>query len=173
MPSSWPEAAHGIFTTGEWNDIFGMGERVQGIIDELRAESMRAATLVGLASVPVGFLWIYLLGTGSAAVVVLAGILVGLIYGDRPTPAYRAGARVGLFVPIPEALVQSAEFVFDVWTWPASLEAKVFFTVLVGFFIVLFLWVVGALFCIATAFVTEVIVNVLRERRSDATDQPR
>lgn len=132
---------------------------------------MRTATLVGLAAIPVGFLWIYLFGTGSAVVAVLAGILVGFIYSDRPTPAHRAGARAGLFAPVPEALVQPALFVLDVWSWPASLEAKVFFTVLIGFFSVLFLWVLGALFCIASAFVTDVIASELRDRRSTTPDQ--
>lgn len=134
---------------------------------------MRAATLVGLASLPVGFLWIYLFGTGgSVAVPVLAGILVGLIYSDRPTPAHRAGARVGLFAPIPEAIVFPAQFVLDVWSWPASLEAKLFFTVLIGSLFVLLVWVVGAIVCIASAFVTDAIVFALRGE-SDDLDQSR
>lgn len=132
---------------------------------------MRTATLVGLAAVPVGFLWIYLFGTGSAVVAGLSGILVGFVYSDRPTPAHRAGARAGLFAAIPVALVQPAQSVLDVWSRPASLEAKVFFTVLVGPFSVLFLWVLVALFCIASAFVTDVLASELRDRRSNAPDQ--
>lgn len=132
---------------------------------------MRTATLVGLAAIPVGFLCIYLFGTGSAVIAVLSGILAGFVYSNRPTPAHRAGARAGLFAPIPEALVQPAQFVLDVWSWPASLEAKVFFTVLIGFFLVLLLWVLGAILCIVSAFVTDAVASALRDRRSDAPNQ--
>lgn len=132
---------------------------------------MRTATLVGLGAIPLGLLGIVLFGTGSAALVILVGVFVGFVYSDRPTPAYRAGARAGLFAAVPEAVVQPAGPALDVWTWGASTGEKVFFGLLFGVVGFLFLWVVGAVFCIASAAVTEAVVDGLRERRSNAADR--
>lgn len=145
-----------------------MGERLQGIIDELRAESMRAATLVGLASIPVGFLWIYLGGPESAVAIVLVGALVGVIYSDGPEPAYRAGARAGLFAPVPVAIVQPTTSILEIWATSMAMEMKLFFAGLVGLLGVLFLWVIGALICIASAVLAELLVDKIRPHLANA-----
>lgn len=120
---------------------------------------MRTATLVGLAAIPVGFLWHHLFGPDSAGVIVAVGVLVGVLYSGRPTPAHRAGARAGLFAPIPVAVVQVVSDTVDLWATSASLELKVVVTALFGSLVFLFLWVFGALLCIVTAAATAWIVD--------------
>lgn len=127
--------------------------------DELTAESMRTATLVGLAAIPAGGVWILLWGTGSAVLVLLAGGVVGLLYSDRPTPAHRAGARAGIFVPLPEAVVQVALAISDVWASPIGLELKVAGTALFGILAFGTLWVFLAFLCILTAAAVEFVAD--------------
>lgn len=144
---------------------------LQRAVSELTDESMRAATLVGLLAIPTGLLWIVLFGTGSASVVLLAGALVGAIYSDRPTRGYRAGARAGLFAPLPEAVVQSAAGVGTFLGTSMTVEAKVAFAVLAGAIGFLFLWVVGAFLCLTSAAVSEAIVSFVRPYLSDSVDR--
>lgn len=139
-----------------------MGERVQGVLDELRAESMRTATLVGLASIAVGSLWIHLFGTQSGAVLLATGLLVGVLYSDRPTPAHRAGARAGIFAPIPELTVQSVANMLDLWALSAGLGVKIALSVLVGALVVPAAWVLFAFFVVGVAFGTAWIVQRVR-----------
>lgn len=119
---------------------------------------MRTATLVGLTFIPLGFLWIYVFGTNSPGYMMLAGVSIGVLYGDRPTPAHRAGARAGIFVPIPEAVVQASAVIPPLWESSAGLAFLALFS-LVG---LLGIWVVGALFCIVSAVVTAWIIDYLR-----------
>lgn len=139
-----------------------MGTTVGSVLSELRAESMRAATLVGLTFVPLGFLWIYIFGTNVPGYMLLAGAIIGVIYSDRPTPALRAGARAGIFVPIPEAIVQVSIATSTIWESSASMAAKLTMIVLFGLLGLLVVWVIGAFFCIASAFVTSWIIDHLR-----------
>lgn len=123
---------------------------------------MHAATLIGLVFVLLGFLWIYIFGTNVAGIMLLAGAAVGVVYSNRPTPAHRAGARTGIFAAIPEAIVQVLVEVPSIWESSAPLATKVTVGVLFSLLGLLAIWVVGALFCIASAFVTSWIIDHLR-----------
>ncbi|GAB3681104.1 hypothetical protein GCM10028857_04800 [Salinarchaeum chitinilyticum] len=129
---------------------------------------MRTATLVGLASIPVGFLWIYLAGPESGIAIVLAGALVGVIYSDGPEPAYRAGARAGLFASIPIVIVQPTTSILDFWATSMALEVKILLAALFGLLGVLFLWITGALFCIASAVLAALLVDTIRPHLANA-----
>lgn len=135
-----------------------MGSRLRRLRSELTAESMRPATLVGLAAVPAGFLWIALSGSESAGVLVLAGVLVGVLYSDRPTPAHRAGARAGLFAPIPLAVVLASTGLSELWATSAGLELKVAVIALVPLGVLKF-WILGAALCVVCAAVTALVVD--------------
>lgn len=134
-------------------------ESLRGAYRELTAESMRAATLVGLAAIPAGAIWIVLWGTGSGAVVLLAGGVVGLLYSGRSTPAHRAGARAGIFAPLPESVAQVALSLSDLWGSAASLELKIAGTALFGILAFLTLWVLLAVLCIVVAAVVGLVVD--------------
>lgn len=139
-----------------------MAEVIGSVLSELRAESMRAATLVGLASVPLGFLWIYVFGTNAPGFMLLAGVSVGVLYSDRPTPSHRAGARAGIFVPIPEVIVQVSVAIPPLWESSAGLATRLATVVLFSLLGLLAIWVVGAIFCVVSAAVTAWIVEYLR-----------
>lgn len=145
-----------------------MSERIQGLLDELTAESMRTATLVGIASIPAGYLWIHLFGTQSAAVLLFTGIVVGLFYSDRPTPAGKAGARAGLFAPIPELTFQLGTGVSGIWASGANVELKVVMTVFAAPLVFLVAWVLFASVVILLAVVTALGVQQVRPRVSNA-----
>lgn len=138
------------------------GDVLGGLRDEVLAESMRAATLVGLASIPAGFCWIYVFGARSAVVVVFAGVVVGAIYSGRPTPVHRAAARVGIFAPLPTLVVQSYANVTDVVTqsWSPIVTAA-----FVGLLLLMVLaaWVVFVfLLVVLPALVTAAIVQAAK-----------
>lgn len=123
---------------------------------------MRAATLVGVASIPVGFLWIHLFGTGSATVLLLASALAGVVYSGRSVPAYRAGARVGLFAPAPEVIVQILSGIRSLLASGLGRDATV---VLLGFFVLVAgpaLWVIGASLCVLCTAVAGWLVDLTR-----------
>lgn len=123
---------------------------------------MRAATFVGLTFVPLGFLWICVFGTNAPGFMLLAGASVGVIYSDRPTPAHRAGARAGMFVPLPEAFVQVWRGISPLWETSASLGTRLATVGLFSLLGLLAIWVVGAILCLVSAVVTAWIVDRLR-----------
>lgn len=101
-----------------------MNENLPDLIADLRSEAMRTALLVGLISIPVGFLWIALLGSRSMTPMLLAGAVVGLLYSNRPTPVFKAGAVVGVFAPVPELLVQLYPAMSELWMSSAGIAVK-------------------------------------------------
>lgn len=135
-------------------------DHVRDLRDELLAESMRAATLVGLASIPAGFLWIALFGTGNGAVLVLTGVLVGVLYRDRSSISHRAGARAGIFAPLPELIVQSATQLPD---FLAVSGSPIFVAVLAALVVLVFLvaWVLFASLVVFVALVTALFADAL------------
>lgn len=134
---------------------------------------MRTATLVGLASIPVGFLWIYLFGTQSAAVLLATGIVVGAFYSDHPTPTRRAGARAGLFAPIPELTVQTATNLGDIWQFSASPEFQIGLTVAVVALLVPVAWVLFVFFVIGVATGTAWMLKQVRPYLSNTVQSHR
>lgn len=80
---------------------------------------LRLATIVGIVTIPVvGLLyWVSVPDIALGAPVVVAGIVVGHRYCDRPTSSRRAGGRVGLAAAIPIVLLLSV-------AWSVELESR-------------------------------------------------
>lgn len=85
---------------------------VDDLLDELTDESLRTATLLGVASIPftVALSWetfvrswggtpgdtVYLGGEIAGWPVIFAALVAGYLYSDRPTESRSAGVRVGI-----------------------------------------------------------------------------
>lgn len=147
-----------------------LGNRIRVLLTELASESMRLATFVGLLAILAGSLWVYLFETASFGVVILAGVVVGVLYNDRPTSALRAGSRTGLFAPIPEASVQTYPGIYDLWATSASVEMKVALAALAGILVFFAFWLIGAVMCTVSAAVTARIVARTRPFLPFVTD---
>lgn len=128
---------------------------LRAVRDGLGDESVRVAILVGLATVPftVAFSWesavpaleegVSLGGSISGGALVLAGVIVGYYYNDRPTEASRAGSRAGLAASLGTILVYGADTVVTVASasWPWTAAAALLGPVVIGFGIALTVFV--------------------------------
>ncbi len=98
--------------------------------DDLTDESLRVATLVGLASIP---FTVVLSGESephaiAGAPLLFAGLIVGYVYGKRPTASRRADRRAGAVASIGVVLWQLSYLTSIVRT--LSLEIAVVVTAL-------------------------------------------
>ncbi len=123
------------------------------LVAGLTDESLRTATLVGLASIPftIALSWnsvtlpheiasnggIHFDATISGAAIFVAGTVVGYLYAGRPTEVERAGTRAGVVGSAPMIALILLAFLVQIWFASTKIVSTLVLTLLIPLTVVL------------------------------------